>query len=104
MKVMSKPGNPGPCVLCGCHRDLTFHHLIPRKLHRRGRFRRLFSAGERAEGILICRPCHRGLHRLYDEATLARDFRSRESILSDPALERHIAWSARQKLGPAANS
>ena len=98
--TMSRINSPGNCALCGEYRDLTFHHLVPRKLHRRDRFRRRFSADERDSGLSICRTCHSGLHRIYDEATLAESFRSRETILSDPALARHIDWSRRQKLVP----
>ena len=86
------------CALCQRRRHLTFHHLIPRKLHRRTRFRKRYSRDQLNRGIDICRICHNGLHRLYDEMTLARDFNSLESILADPDLARHIAWSARQRV------
>lgn len=97
---MAKRLGSGICELCGRERDLTFHHLIPRKLHRRPRFRRDYDSDQLQRGINICRPCHNGLHRLYDEMKLASTFNTREAILQDPALSRHITWSAGLKLQP----
>jgi len=89
------------CQLCNQVRDLTFHHLIPRKLHRRSRFQKRFSHDELNTGIRICKLCHRGLHRTYDEMTLATKFSSVEAIRADDALLRHIYWSSRQKVTTA---
>jgi len=86
------------CELCRQGRDLTFHHLIPRKLHRRSSFKKRYTREELNQGIYICRLCHKGLHRLYDEMTLAKQFSSKEEMIADPALVRHIDWSAKQKV------
>jgi hypothetical protein len=89
----------GVCALCGAERELTFHHLIPQKLHRRPRFRRRHTRAELDAGILVCRLCHRGLHALHDEMTLGTRLASREALLADEAVARHVAWSARQRVG-----
>ena len=73
MPVKSKTGR---CCLCGRDTELTFHHLIPRKVHRRARFRKHATRTELQAGIDLCRLCHRGLHRLYDEMTLAKRLNS----------------------------
>lgn len=85
------------CATCGRRTPLTFHHLIPRKLHRRTRFRRHYTREDLNRGIHVCRPCHSGIHRRYDEMTLARDFSTLERLLVDEDLRRHFAWVARQK-------
>lgn len=85
------------CATCGRKTPLTFHHLIPRKLHRRTRFRRHCSREELNRGIHVCRACHSGIHRRYDEMTLAREFSTLQRLLDDPDLSRHFAWVARQK-------
>lgn len=90
----------GTCPLCGRACDLTFHHLIPRKLHRRTYFRKHFSKDELNRGINICRPCHNGIHRLYDEMQLAKQFASLQSLQADEALQKHCEWVARQKVIP----
>ena len=87
----------GLCQLCGRETALTFHHLIPRKLHRRARFAKNYSREQRNEGIMLCRRCHRGLHKLYSEMELGSRLNSLEALQQDPAVARHVAWVARQK-------
>lgn len=87
----------GPCPLCGRRLTLTFHHLIPKKLHRRPRFKRRYSKELLARGIYICRDCHDGIHATYSEPELAQKFTSPEEIVVDPALVRHFAWLSRQR-------
>lgn len=96
----NNPGNPiNRCELCGRKRPLTFHHLIPRKMHRRTRFQNEHTRMELARGIEICRICHDGIHDLYDEMTLARRLNSREALLRDDQLRQHVQWAARQRTG-----
>lgn len=47
---------------------------------------------------MICRRCHSGLHKLYDEMTLAKQFNTLEALRNDPALQKHCAWVAKQKI------
>lgn len=86
------------CALCGREAPLTFHHLIPRKMHRRPRFRRRYDKQTLGAGIDLCRPCHRGLHRLYDEMTLAERLNTLERLKADEAVARHVAWVRRQRI------
>lgn len=88
------------CALCGRHVPLTFHHLIPRKMHRRNHFRRRYSRDELNRGVRLCRLCHRGLHRLYDEMTLARELSSLAALRADPLIGRHVEWVKKQKQAP----
>jgi len=91
--------NIGHCCLCQRHCPLTFHHLIPKKMHRRSRFKKQFSKAELNQGINICRRCHSGIHDLHDEMTLAKQYSTLEALQSDLQLSRHVAWVAKQK-GP----
>lgn len=88
----------GPCALCGRTAPLTFHHLIPRKVHRRPRFARGYSKAELARGVDVCRLCHRAIHRFHDEMTLARDLNTLDALREDEQLARHAAWAAKQRL------
>ena len=88
------------CAGCRQHRQLTFHHLIPKKLHRRVHFRRRYSKAQLNVGVDVCRDCHKGIHRLYDEMTLAKRFSSSEMLLGDPALQKHFAWVAKLRIRP----
>ena len=76
---------------------LTFHHLVPKKVHRRAHFKRHFSKVELQRGIRVCRLCHQGIHREFDEMTLASKLNSLAALLQDPSLARHFDWVAKQR-------
>ena len=96
MQISKKEGF---CQLCDRLTTLTFHHLIPRKVHRQPHFKKAYSKAELEQGIDICSLCHRGIHQLYDEKTLAQRFDSVEKILADPAMQKHVRWVSKQKKG-----
>lgn len=87
----------GSCALCSRVTALTFHHLIPRKMHRRPRFRKDYSREQLNAGIDVCRRCHSGLHRLHDEMTLAKQLNTLEALQEDDAVQRHVSWVSKQK-------
>ena len=87
----------GRCALCGRETALTFHHLIPRKMHRRARFRKRHDRDELQRGIDVCVRCHKGLHRLHDEMTLGQELNTLEALAADPAVARHVEWVRKQK-------
>ncbi|WMS88176.1 HNH endonuclease [Pleionea litopenaei] len=88
----------GECETCHRRTFLTFHHLIPRKVHRRKRFQKLYSKDTLNQGVMICRQCHRGIHKCYDEVTLAERFNTLQLLLNDPQLEKHFQWVAKQRV------
>jgi len=87
---------------------LTSHHLIPRKMHRRTHFKKRYSKQVLMVGIDLCQLCHRGIHKLYNEMTLARKYTikyaSKEKLLADEEVRKHIEWVKKQKRGLAVNS
>ncbi len=87
----------GACILCERENALTFHHLIPRKLHKRKRFAKRYSKDDLNAGIMICQRCHKGLHKLYSENELGTRLNTAQSLRDDDAVARHIAWVAKQK-------
>ena len=93
---MARPKH-GVCALCRRETTLTFHHLIPRKMHRRARFRKRYTREELGRGVDLCPRCHKGLHRLHDEMTLGSELNTVDALRADPAVARHVAWVAKQK-------
>ena len=87
------------CDLCERDQPLTFHHLIPRKLHDRRRFIRRYTKHEmRHRGLWICRPCHDGIHDIIpDETELGELYNTKEQLLGHEGIARHVAWVAKQK-------
>ncbi|TXF90020.1 hypothetical protein FUA23_08490 [Neolewinella aurantiaca] len=92
-------GPAGQCELCAREKPLTEHHLIPRAVHGKKYFRKLFTKEEMVHRrISVCRTCHKGIHRIIpDEKELARNFNTREALLADDRIARHIKWAARQR-------
>lgn len=86
------------CPLCGRSTHLTFHHLIPRKMHRRKHFKKNYSKEELNLGIRICRTCHTGIHRRYDEMTLAKRLNTLKALQGNSELRRFFAWVGRQRI------
>ncbi len=87
------------CELCGRHKKLTRHHLIPRGVHRKKRYQKRFGKTEMHQrSIMICKECHAGIHDLIpDEKELAEKYHTRELLLANEAIRRHVAWVRKQK-------
>jgi hypothetical protein len=90
-------GDSSTCHCCKREVPLTFHHLIPKKVHRRARFKKNFDKSALQQGLAVCRLCHRGIHRQYDEMTLAMRFNTAEALLEDEVLAKHFEWVAKQR-------
>ena len=85
------------CELCGRVKPLTFHHLIPKAVHKRNRYKKRHTKEELQAGLDICRVCHSGLHDLLTEVELADNYNTKELLLSHEGVAKHVAWAAKQK-------
>lgn len=86
------------CELCGRDKPLTFHHLIPRSMHRKTRFQKRYDKEfMRTAGLMICHLCHNGIHDLISERELAEQFPTKEALLAHPPLVKHLGWVRKQK-------
>ncbi|MEC9170571.1 MAG: hypothetical protein VX551_14405 [Pseudomonadota bacterium] len=88
----------GQCPCCNRETRLTYHHLIPRKMHKRTYFKKHFSKAELQDGIYICRQCHSGIHRFYDEMTLAKHYFNLQRLLADAQLSSFFHWVSKQRV------
>jgi len=86
----------GVCATCHRHTALTKHHLIPRKRHKKIKY---IPNSMRDEVIHICRTCHDGIHDIYDESTLAKEYNTLEKLCADTALQKHFKWVSKCKKG-----
>jgi len=86
------------CELCGRDQPLTFHHLIPKAVHGKKRYKKRHTRQElQTHGIQVCRLCHDGIHDLIATRELADQFSNKSALLEHPGLARHIAWVRKQK-------
>ena len=83
------------CALCDRDRPLTFHHLIPKALHRKKRYRALGRAAL-AQGVDLCRDCHDAVHRFIDEKTLGAHFSTLDALRAHPDVAKFVAWVRRR--------
>ncbi|MCI0802130.1 MAG: HNH endonuclease [Chloroflexi bacterium] len=82
-------GGPPVCELCKRESPrFTSHHLVPRS--RGGRL------GPRAR---LCPTCHRQLHAMFSEATLAKELNSIETLRANIEVANYLRWARHQK-GP----
>ena len=88
---------PDACVLCNRSLPLTFHHVIPKLIHKRRWVRQQHSSEQLQEGIWVCKPCHSAIHRFIDHAELARSFHTVEQLKSHEDLGPYIRWSSNQR-------
>ena len=88
----------GVCPTCNRSTHLSFHHFMPRKVHRRSYFKKNFSKTELNEGVSLCNQCHRAVHKFYDEMHLAKHLNSLELLQSNEELTKHFEWLAKQKI------
>ena len=80
-------GDGAGCELCRRESaSYSKHHLVPR-----GR------GGRHGPTAKLCSTCHRQLHALFSEATLARELGTMEQILSNPQFARYLKWARRQR-------
>jgi len=97
---LSPPPMPTGCELCGRDESLTKHHLIPRALHNKPRYRKRYSREERLTAIAwLCRPCHKHIHRLFTERELAEQFNHIAALREDTAVAAFVAWLASKPVG-----
>lgn len=88
------------CALCQRSAPLTRHHLIPRTLHRKPRYRKRHGLERmRAAVLWVCRPCHSHLHRTLSERELADHYASREALLSHPDIRAFAEWLGSKPAG-----
>jgi 5-methylcytosine-specific restriction enzyme A len=82
---VSEEGEGGTCALCGRQVSrLTKHHLRPRE-----------HGG--TETALLCSGCHRQVHALFENRTLADQLDTLEKLRAEPQIQRYLRWARRQK-------
>lgn len=66
--------------------EISDHHLVPKS-----------KGGKETEPI--CNPCHRQIHALYDNWTLANRLNTVESLREDERFAKYLKWAAKQPPG-----
>jgi len=81
------------CALCGRENELTFHHLIPRTLHKNKWFKKNFTREEMNHGVDLCKyECHREVHNLISEKEMGRSYNTLEKLKRHPKVKKYIKF------------
>ena len=72
--------------------EITRHHLIPRTRHSTKRNKRTFDRDEVQRTALLCHPCHKQIHVLFDEKELEQELNTLERLRTHPELAKFINW------------
>lgn len=78
------------CKLCERSLEtLTLHHLVPRQHSKR-------RHTDPGPTIAICGACHRQIHTLFDNRTLANDLNTVDKLKQHPDFSQFLAWVGKQ--------
>ncbi|GMI44819.1 hypothetical protein TrCOL_g6640 [Triparma columacea] len=98
------------CDMCERHMKLTFHHLIPKELHRKYIKKNRLPSNLTAEpgfkmgaflgnfGAYLCRPCHSAVHRCEPNRALAEEYNTIDRLLAHPKIGAWAAFNSKQKV------
>ena len=78
-----------PCSLCERtvpREMITLHHLRPRE-----------KGGRAEDRTPLCRPCHKQLHAVFSNKTLANSLDRIDLLKASPELQPFLGWIRRQK-------
>ncbi|WP_111494415.1 hypothetical protein [Marinobacter bohaiensis] len=92
--MLKLPPQPDCCELCDRPvAQLTRHHLIPRRLHGKKRFQKLFSREDMITRTLwVCRPCHNAIHGACSEHELGMHYNTRNKLMQLDELRTFVDW------------
>ncbi len=75
------------CALCERPAErFTVHHLVPRA-----------RGGNHGPTARLCSTCHRQVHAMFSETTLAEELNSVESLRANPRVASFLNWMRRQR-------
>ena len=81
------------CELCNREKQLTFHHLIPKKNHKIKYIKKKYSSiNIRTYGLKICMDCHKMIHKLIPHKSLALEYNTKEKLQNHSDLKKFILW------------
>ncbi|RDJ35403.1 MAG: hypothetical protein DWQ19_11345 [Crenarchaeota archaeon] len=98
MDTSDQKGSSIICELCEVEEAYNFHHLIPKKVHKRKWFKKTYTKQTMSEGLDVCKGCHKCIHNAVpDESVLGKEFNTKEKLLSHPKIKKYVDWKNRRK-------
>lgn len=88
--------NWGVCEMCERETVLTFHHLIPRTLHKRKWYQKRYTSEELNQGIDICYSCHEAVHDFITEKDLGKHYNTLDLLMKHPKVDKFVEWISKR--------
>ncbi len=91
---MTEKNNTTKCALCeDTNASLTFHHLVPRKMHKKTLINKLFNELDlHTYGIMVCAPCHKMIHKKITHHDLATKYNTLQKLKHHFELSKFIRF------------
>lgn len=86
----------GICLMCKRDCLLTFHHLIPRTLHSKKWYKKVYTEEDLKRGIDICYDCHEAVHDFITEKELGKTYNTLPKLLEHAKVSNFVRWVARR--------
>lgn len=85
------------CNFCGRMKELTFHHYIPKTLHKNKLFVKLYDKKfMQTHGVDLCDDCHSAIHDFFTEKDLGKNYNSKEKLFATEKIRNFIKWVKKQ--------
>ena len=85
------------CALCERELPLTFHHLIPKKVHKKSQVMRKYTKEEiHTKGLWLCTDCHATIHLHINHLDLALHYQTVEAFMAHEQVGKFVNWVANQ--------
>ena len=85
------------CGLCNRMKELTFHHFIPKTLHKNKLFRKMYALKfMQSHGIDLCDDCHYNIHHFHTEKELGKYYNDKKKLLSSEKVRNFLKWVKKQ--------
>lgn len=90
--------SPATCALCEREQPLTFHHLIPKKVHKKSRVVKKYTREEmHTKGLWLCTDCHATIHLQIGHLELALHYQTVEDFLAHEPIRKFVNWVKKQE-------
>ena len=80
------------CEFCENEEAHNFHHLIPKTLHKKKRFKKKYTFDELQNGLNVCKLCHHTFHEFLTEKELGENYNTRSKLKKHPRIAKYLEW------------
>lgn len=85
------------CGFCDRVKELSFHHYIPKTLHKNKWFIKNFDKFYmRTHGVDLCKQCHKNIHVFFTEKELGKYYNTKDKLLATDKVKNFLKWIKKQ--------